>query len=55
MKNLTITQEQLQKLSKVRKDLIELYNENKNVNYFTVRDLDDTIEEIFKTVSNYQS
>ena len=43
-----LTKEQLIKLSKIRKELIESYNENEAVNYVTVRDLDYLIEEILE-------
>ena len=43
-----LTKEQLIKLSKIRKELIESYNENEAVNYVTVRDLDNLIEEILE-------
>ena len=44
-----ITNKQLIKLSNLRKDLIELYNNNHGgINYTMIRDLDQTIEEIIK-------
>ena len=44
-----ITNEQIIKLSNLRKDLIELYNNNNSgINYTMIRDLDQTIEEIIK-------
>ena len=44
-----ITNEQLIKLSNLRTDLIELYNNNESgINYTMIRDLDETIEEIIK-------
>ena len=42
-----ITKKQLIKLSNLRTDLIELYNNNEIGNYELIRDLDVTIEEIF--------
>ena len=43
-----LTKEQLIKLSKIRKELIEDYNERKVVNYTTVRDIDLLIEQILQ-------
>jgi len=43
-----LTKEQLEQLSKIRKELIETYNNNEKVNYTTVRDIDNLIEEIIK-------
>mgnify|MGYP003654967784 FL=1 len=44
-----ITNEQIIKLSKLRTNLIELYNNNESgINYTMIRDLDQTIEEIIK-------
>ena len=42
-----ITKKQLIKLSNLRTDLIELYNNNEIGNYELIRDLDVIIEEIF--------
>jgi len=49
-----ITALQLQKLASIRTDLIEAYNSHtdKNqcsINFTTIRDLDNTIEEILTT------
>ena len=44
-----ITKEQIIKLSNLRTNLIELYNNNESgINYTMIRDLDQTIEEIIK-------
>ena len=44
-----ITNKQIIKLSNLRKDLIELYNNNNSgINYTMIRDLDQTIKEIIK-------
>jgi hypothetical protein len=43
-----LTKEQLIKLSKIRKELIEGYNEKEVVNYTTVRDIDLLIEQILE-------
>ncbi len=43
-----LTKEQLIKLSKIRKELIESYNEREVINYFTVRNIDLLIEEILE-------
>tara|TARA_B110000114_G_C14916063_1_gene326542 strand:- start:562 stop:705 length:144 start_codon:yes stop_codon:yes gene_type:complete len=44
-----ISKEQLIKLSELRTNLIELYNNNLGgINYTMIRDLDETIEEIIK-------
>ena len=44
----TITLEQLIKLSQIRKDLIDNYNNDERPNYITVRDLDLLIDELNK-------
>ncbi|MBC8295754.1 MAG: hypothetical protein H8E55_08180 [Pelagibacterales bacterium] len=46
-----LTKEQLIKLSKIRKELIESYNENEAVNYVTVRDLDYLIQEALEPIN----
>ena len=43
-----LTAEQLEQLAKIRTELIETYNNNERVNYTTVRDIDNLIEEIIK-------
>ncbi len=44
-----ITNEQIIKLSNLRTNLIELYNNNEGkINYTMIKDLDQTIEEIIK-------
>jgi len=44
-----ITNEQVIKISNLRTNLIELYNNNESgINYTMIRDLDQTIEEIIK-------
>ena len=48
LKIMKLTKEQLEQLSKIRKELIETYNNNEKVNYTTVRDIDNLIEEIIK-------
>tara|TARA_R110000868_G_scaffold219348_1_gene470275 strand:- start:252 stop:392 length:141 start_codon:yes stop_codon:yes gene_type:complete len=43
-----LTKKQLVQLSKIRKEIIEIYNNKELVNYTTVRDIDNLIEEIIK-------
>ena len=43
-----ITNEQLIKLSNLRKDLMKLHKKHPRINYAMIRDLDETIEEIIK-------
>jgi len=44
-----ITNEQLIKLSNLRKDLMKLHKKHPSgINYAMIRDLDETIEEIIK-------
>jgi len=45
----TITTTQLQTLSQVRTQLIESYNDKETVNFITIRDLDNLIEEVLKS------
>ena len=43
-----LTKEQLVQLSQIRKELIKTYNEKESVNYTTIRDIDNLIEELIK-------
>lgn len=43
-----LTKEQLIKLSTIRKELIESFNEKKVINFFTIRNIDLLIEEILE-------
>jgi hypothetical protein len=50
-----ITMDQLAQLAKIRTELIKNYNEKQVVNYTTVRDIDNLIEELIRESSLYES
>jgi hypothetical protein len=50
-----ITTDQLAQLAKIRTELIKNYNEKQVVNYTTVRDIDNLIEELVREASLYES
>ena len=50
-----ITTDQLAQLAKIRTELIKNYNEKQVVNYTTVRDIDNLIEELIRESSLYES
>ena len=50
-----ITTDQLAQLAKIRTELIKNYNEKQVVNYTTVRDIDNLIEELIREASLYES